>query len=66
MKFLLLLTLILNLTLKVLGDSAQLVYGDKSLSTSEKPKSSSVELEKKLFDNLAILGEVGNGKPREA
>ena len=65
MKLLLLLTSTLNLTFMVFGDSAQLVYGDKT-STIEETTSSSVDLEEKLFENLAILGDVRDGEPREA
>ena len=66
MKILLLLTSTLNLSFKVFGDSAQLVYGDKTLSTIEKTTSSSVDLEEKLFENLAIPGDVSDGNPQEA
>ena len=66
MKILLLLTSTLNLSFKVFGDSAQLVYGEKTLATIEETTSSSVDLEEKLFENLAIPGDVRDGKPQEA
>ena len=66
MKILLLLASTLNLSFKVFGDSAQLVYGEKTLSTIEETTSSSVDLEEKLFENLAIPGDVRDGTPQEA